>query len=161
MASVDFDLASKASASLAPDVDELVQLLNNCLANEICRSLHLSRRRYFERKRSGGLAAGESPGIASEPQVHADLIAKRIVELGGELGGELDFQRRIFEAKGKLALACWGSDEHVAEDSLAAEALVIDGYHEVLRCIGSCDPKTRELIDRLRNPISASDQFAI
>ena len=156
MASVDFDLASKASASLAPDVDELVQLLNNCLANEICRSLHLSRRRYFERKRSGGLAAGELPGIASEPQVHADLIATRIVELGGEL----DFQRRIFEAKGKLALACWGSDEHVAEDSLAAEALVIDGYHEVLRCIGSCDPKTRELIDRLRSPIFAYDQFA-
>ena len=158
MARANFDQRIAEVPFGAPDVDEVVRLLNNCLANEICRSLQFSLRQYFARQRSGANTAGELPGSnhPGDRQLHADLIATRIVELGGEL----DFQRRIFEAKGKLALACWSSEEHLSDDTFAAESLVIDGYHDLLHCIGIHDPKTYELVERLRGLAYPSSDVA-
>ncbi|MEO8346380.1 MAG: ferritin-like domain-containing protein [Betaproteobacteria bacterium] len=157
MARANFNRAIVQLATMAPDVGEVVRLLNNCLANEICRSLQVSRGKFLARKLSGATAVGDSSESFGESQLHADLIATRIIELGGEL----DFQRRIFEAKGKLALACWGADENVAEDTFAAESLVIDGYHDLLHCLGNHDSKTRELVERLRGLAHPSSDVAI
>lgn len=114
--------------------DTVVSLLNDMLAGELIWLMRY-RRHYVM---AGGLA-GVSMEFPSGDLPPADLLARRIVEMGGE--PELDPDDLLSQSR--TAYAPRGSvDEMVLED-LQAEKIAIEGYAEVIDFLGDSDLATR------------------
>jgi bacterioferritin len=129
----------------AGDPTAACKLLNDALATEIVCVLRY-RRHYFMAK---GIHAGpvkqEFLEHANEEQAHADRIAERIVQLGGEPNfspeGLLSRSHSEYvEGKGLI--------EMIRED-LVAERIVIESYSEIIRFLGNDDPSTRRLMEEI------------
>ena len=82
---------------------------------------------------------------ALEEQRHADLIAERIVQLGGEPDLDPDTLTRRSHAE---YVAGKDLDEMIRED-LVAERIAIEGYSEMIRSLGDDDPTTRRLLESI------------
>jgi bacterioferritin len=80
---------------------------------------------------------------ANEEQGHADLIAQRIVQLGGEPN---------FNPEGLLSRS---HAEYVEGDTLidmikedlVAERIAIDSYRDIVQYLGNDDPTTRRMME--------------
>lgn len=122
----------------------LLKLLNDALASEIACMLRYRRHFYLVRGTSDEALMGELLDRANEEQRHADLIAERIVQLGGQpdLSPLGSCDRHTDYAEGT------GLADMVSEE-LAAERFAIAFYGEALRFIGSGDVVTRRLIEEI------------
>lgn len=124
------------------DRQVLVNLLNEALASEIACMLRYRRHFYLVRGTADAALMGELLDRANEEQRHADLIAERIVQLGGQPDlsplGHCD--RRADYGDGASAA-------QMVQEELAAERLAIQGYEEILRFVGRSDGVTRRLIE--------------
>lgn len=133
------------TASYKADKDRVVEVLNEVLATEtVCTLRYKSH--YF-------LAKGvHAPGIAdeflehaTEEQIHADRVAKRITELGGTPNlSPVGLAERSH--------AQYGSAENLLDmvkEDLIAERIAIATYSEIVRWLGNDDPTTRRLIEEL------------
>ncbi|MEP7328690.1 MAG: ferritin-like domain-containing protein [Betaproteobacteria bacterium] len=123
----------------------LIGLLNDCLANEICCVLLYSRRQFLAIRQAGGDSAAQFQQNLSDEQSHADRIAVRIVELGGEL----ECQDKILDSIEGLPLHQAETESDLIRATLAAEQWSIDTYLQVLSHIGDTDPVTRNLVDEI------------
>jgi bacterioferritin len=127
------------------DRERVIEVLNEVLATETVCTLRY-RHHYF---RARGV---HSPGIedeflqhANEEQMHADKIAKRITELGGD--PNLDP-----EGLATRSHAGYGSGETLQEmirEDLIAERIAIATYSEIIRWLGNEDPTTRRLMEEI------------
>ena len=143
--------------SVQPYAQEICKLLNDSLATELVCVMRY-RRHYFTAK---GL---DSKPIADEFLVHAnqelnhaDLIAERIVQLGGEPDLDPDTLTKRSHAEYKE-----GKDlrEMVKED-LVAERIAIDSYREMIHFIGDKDSTTKRLLEGiLEQEEEHADEFA-
>ena len=125
--------------------EEIIKLLNDSLATEIVCVLRY-KRHHFTAK---GL---ESPAIAAEFLVHAnsesghaDRIAERIVQLGGEP----DFNPDTLT---KRSHAEYNDDTSLAamiKSNLIAERVAVETYRQIAVLIGDKDPTTRRLIESI------------
>jgi len=133
------------TASYAADRDKVVEVLNEVLATETVCTLRY-RSHYF-------MAKGvHSPGVeqeflehANEEQQHADMVAKRITELGG--APNLDP-----EGLATRSHAQYGTGhtlEEMIKEDLIAERIAIATYSEIIRWLGNDDPTTRRLIETI------------
>ena len=129
--------------SYQADRETVLRLLNEALATEIVCVLRY-RRHYFTANGIHAQAvAAEFLQHANEEQSHADQIAGRIVQLGGEPN---------FSPEGMLARS---HSEYVEGESLidmiredlVAERIAIDSYKEMIQYFGTKDPTTRRLIE--------------
>ena len=80
---------------------------------------------------------------ANEEQGHADLLATRIVQLGGAPNFSpegLASRSHAEYVEGETLL------EMIRED-LVAERIAIDSYGEVVRYLGNDDPTTRRMLE--------------
>src|SRR4029078_5830170 len=125
------------------DRETVIKVLNEALATEIVCVLRY-RRHYF--MASGINAEGVGAGFlqhANEEQGHADVIAQRIVQLGGapNLNPEGLLSRSHAEyVEGDTLL------DMIKED-LVAERIAIDSYREIIQYLGNDDPTTRRLME--------------
>jgi bacterioferritin len=121
----------------------IVQLLNEALATEIVCVLRYKRHYYMATGINSESVKEEFLEHANEEQVHADLIAQRIVQLGGEpnLSPEGLSSRSYTEYREGQSLI-----DMIKED-LIAERIVIDGYRGMIQAIGGDDPTTRRLLE--------------
>jgi bacterioferritin len=87
--------------------------------------------------------AAEFAEHAAEEQTHADRIAERITQLGGEpnFNPEGMATRSHSEYKAGTTLA-----DMIKED-LIAERIAIESYSEMIRYFGNNDPTTRRLME--------------
>ena len=125
------------------DRKTVIKVLNESLATEIVCVLRY-RRHYFMASgiHAEGVAA-EFLQHANEEQGHADLIAQRIVQLGGEPN---------FNPEGLLSRS---HAEYVEGDTLldmikedlVAERIAIDSYREIIQYLGNDDPTTRRMME--------------
>jgi bacterioferritin len=125
------------------DRKTVIKVLNESLATEIVCVLRY-RRHYFMASgiHAEGVAA-EFLQHANEEQGHADQIAQRIVQLGGEPN---------FNPEGLLSRS---HAEYVEGDTLldmikedlVAERIAIDSYREVIQYLGNDDPTTRRMME--------------
>ena len=123
--------------------DLVLQLLNASLATEIVCMLRYRRHYFMASGAAGEAVKGELLDHANEEQAHADLIAERIVQLGGE--PDLD----------PLGMRDRSHSEYVAGDSLQdmvredliAERVAIETYTEIIRLLGDSDPTTRRMLE--------------
>ena len=130
----------------AGDPKAACKLLNDALATEIVCVLRY-RRHYFMAK---GIHAGpvkqEFLEHANEEQVHADRIAERIVQLGGEPNfspeGLLSRSHSEYVEGDKLV-------DMIKED-LVAERVAIDSYREMVEYFKGFDTTTRKMLEEIQ-----------
>jgi bacterioferritin len=125
------------------DRDTVVKLLNEALATEIVCVLRYKRHYFMASGINAEGVAAEFLQHANEEQGHADLIAQRIVQLGGEPN---------FSPEGLLSRS---HAEYVEGDTLldmikedlVAERIAIDSYREMINYLGNNDPTTRRMLE--------------
>jgi bacterioferritin len=86
--------------------------------------------------------AAEFGKHAGEELQHADEIAARIVQLGGEP----DFSPDALSARSHVEYRTGTDLRSMLEEDLVAERIAIDTYRDVLRYLGSDDPTTARMI---------------
>lgn len=125
------------------DLAVIINLLNDALATEIVCVLRYKRHYYTAEGIYAESIKQEFLQHAAEEQVHADQIAARIVQLGGE--PDLDpkglAMRSHSEYKKGTSLV-----DMVKED-LIAERIAIESYTEMIGYIGDKDPTTRRMLE--------------
>src|SRR6202171_276568 len=125
------------------DRDTVLRLLNEALPTDIVPLLRYKRPYYPAPGIHAQAVAEEFLEHAGEEQGHADLIAARIIQLGGEpdLNPEGLLSRSHSEyVEGK------GLIEMIKED-LVAERIAIASYTEMIRYIGEDDTTTRRMLE--------------
>lgn len=121
----------------------VIALLNAALATEIVCVLRYKRHYFMASGISSLSVKAEFLQHATEEQLHADQLADRIVQLGGEpnLSPEGMLKRSHSEyVEGESLL------EMITED-LIAERIAIDSYLEMITYVGTDDPTTRKLLE--------------
>src|SRR5512143_3571159 len=140
------DIQSGAvTPSYGADRDKVVQLLNEALATELVCVLRYKRHHFMAKGLASQSVAQEFLEHAQEEEQHADMIAERIVQLGGEP----DFS--------PIGLAERSHAEYVAGDTLVdmiredlvAERIAIDSYREMIQFVGDRDSTTRRMLEEI------------
>lgn len=123
----------------AADRETVVRILNESLATEIVCVLRYKRHYFMASGINAQSVAAEFQEHAGEEQNHADQIAERIVQLGGEpnLSPEGMLTRSHSEYREGTDLV-----DMIKED-LVAERIAIDSYREIIAYLGTKDPTTR------------------
>ena len=125
------------------DRETVNKLLNEALATEIVCVLRYKRHFFMATGINAEGVAAEFLQHANEEQGHADLIAQRIVQLGGAPN---------FSPEGLLSRS---HAEYVEGDTLldmikedlVAERIAIDSYREMINYLGNDDPTTRRMLE--------------
>ncbi|HWC98531.1 MAG TPA: ferritin-like domain-containing protein [Candidatus Sulfopaludibacter sp.] len=127
------------------DRETVLRLLNEGLATEIVCVLRYKRHQFMAHGLSAQSVADEFAEHAAEEQEHADMIAKRITELGGEPNfspeGLLSRSHSEYVEGDKLT-------DMIKED-LVAERIAIESYSEIIRYLGENDPTTRRMMEEI------------
>ncbi|MFA9440102.1 bacterioferritin [Uliginosibacterium sp. sgz301328] len=130
------------TSSYGKDRDIAVRVLNQALATEIVCVLRYKRHAFMAQGPNSEPIAAEFHTHASEEQAHADQIAERIVQLGGEPDfspiGLLDRSHSEYEPGKNL--------RDMLREDLIAERIAIDTYREMVRWFGDDDPTTRNML---------------
>jgi bacterioferritin len=133
------------TAGYKAKVDTVIKLLNDALATEIVCVLRY-KRHYFMATGINSLSVkDEFLQHATEEQTHADQLAERIVQLGGEpnLSPEGLLGRSHSEYVEGTSLV-----DMITED-LIAERVAIDSYREMVDYVGADDSTTRKILERI------------
>jgi bacterioferritin len=125
------------------DRDTVIKLLNEALATEIVCVLRYKRHYYMASGIHAQSVAAEFLQHANEEQGHADQLAERIVQLGGEpnLSPEGMLMRSHSEYVEGTSLV-----DMIKED-LVAERVAIDSYREVINYLGTNDSTSRRMLE--------------
>jgi bacterioferritin len=125
------------------DLDTVLRLLNEALATELVCTLRY-KRHYFTAKGSNAASvAAEFLEHAKEEEEHADRIAERIVQLGGEP----DFSPHGLAERSHAEYVANGTLEQMIRENLVAERIAIESYREMVRYLGDRDPTTRRMME--------------
>ena len=129
--------------SYKADRETVIRLLNEALATEIICVLRYKRHYFMATGINADSVAAEFLQHANEEQGHADEIARRIVQLGGEpnLSPEGLSTRSHAEYVEGTSLI-----DMIKED-LVAERIAIDSYREMVNYVGNDDPTTRRMLE--------------
>jgi bacterioferritin len=130
-----------------PEADRtaILQLLNTALATEIVCVLRYKRHYFATHGIRAKFVASEFLEHANEEQVHADKIAGRIVQLGGDpdLNPATLLSRSHAEYDESTSLRA------MLEADLIAERIAIESYREMVTFVGPKDPTTRRLLESI------------
>ena len=136
-------LEGAVTAGYEADRERVIGLLNEALATEIVCVLRYKQHYFLARGIQAEPVAQEFAEHAAEEQAHADRIAKRITQLGGDP----DFNPSGLAARSASEYAEGGALVQMIEDNLVAELIAIDTYHAAIRFIGDKDPTTRRMLE--------------
>jgi len=125
--------------------DVVLRLLNEALATELVCTMRYRRHYFMAKGIHSESVKSEFLEHAQEEQVHADGLAERIVQLGGEPNfspaGILDRSHSEY-AEGTTL-------EDMIREDLVAERIAIDSYRQMIEYIGGDDPTTRRLLEEI------------
>lgn len=127
------------------DRGQVLAVLNEVLATEIVCTLRYKNHYFMASGIHARPVADEFLEHATEEQAHADAVAKRITELGGNPNYNpegLATRSHAEYREGKTL------EDMIAED-LIAERVAIETYAEIVRWLGNDDPTTRRLMEGL------------
>ncbi|MDE1197726.1 bacterioferritin [Pseudomonas sp. Bc-h] len=127
------------------DRETILRLLNESLATEWVCVLRYKRHYYMAKGVKAQVAAAEFLEHANQEAEHADMLAERIVQLGGEPELNPDLLSKNSHAQ---YVAGNTLKEMVTED-LIAERIAIDSYREIIQYIGDKDPTTRRIFEEI------------
>jgi bacterioferritin len=125
------------------DRTTVIKLLNEALATEIVCILRYKRHHYMATGINAQGVAAEFLQHANEEQGHADLIAARIVQLGGAP----DFSPEGLATRSHAEYVEGETLLDMIREDLVAERTAIDSYGEMVRYLGNDDPTTRRMLE--------------
>ncbi|KTD35126.1 bacterioferritin [Legionella israelensis] len=125
------------------DLKYVHDLLNSALATELICSLRYRKHYYQAAALGASVAAGEFLEHANQETDHANQIAQRIVQLGGEP----DFSPNGLSERSHSDYVDCPDIECMVKENLIAERIAIDIYREMVHKIGNADPTTRHLLE--------------
>jgi bacterioferritin len=125
------------------DREVVLRLLNEALATEIVCVLRYRRHYFMAKGAVGEVVKKELLEHAKEEQAHADLIATRIVQLGGEP----DFNPDGIAERSHAEYVEGNTLGEMVREDLVAERVAIESYSEMIRFIGEADPTTRRMLE--------------
>ncbi|MDR5750113.1 MULTISPECIES: ferritin-like domain-containing protein [unclassified Caballeronia] len=131
------------TATYGADREVVLKLLNDALATEIVCTLRYKRHYFMAKGIHSEAVATEFAEHAAEEQEHADTLAERIVQLGGEPNFAPDSLKSRSHSEYKE-----GSDLiDMIRENLIAERIAIDTYREIIRYLGEKDVTTRRIFE--------------
>ena len=123
--------------------DDIVKFLNDSLATELVCVLRYKRHHFTAQGLASPKIAEEFMVHALEETGHADRIAQRIVQLGGEPDFSPDsLTQRIHAEYDDSA-----SLKDMIRANLIAERVAIETYSQIIALIGDKDSTTRRLLE--------------
>jgi bacterioferritin len=125
------------------DRKAVLHLLNEALATEIVCMLRYRRHHFMARNLAAARIAQEFLVHADEELAHADLIAERLIQLGGEP----DFAPDTLQARSHAQYVAAHSIVEMVRENLVAERVAIDSYRSLIRQLGKHDPATRRMLE--------------
>lgn len=128
-----------------PHRDAIIKLLNDSLATELVCVLRYKRHHFMATGLSSPAIAEEFLVHANEESAHADLIAKRIVQLGGEP----DFSPSTLLARSHADYDDSNELKAMVRVNLIAERVAIEAYHQMIALIGEKDTTTRRMLEHI------------
>ena len=131
--------------SYGADKEVVIRLLNEALATEIVCTLRYRRHYYTARGLTSGSVAQEFMEHAVEEQEHADRIAERIVQLGGDP----DFSPEGLATRSHAEYVEGDSLPEMIKEDLIAERIAIESYRDIVQFLGDRDPTTRRLMEEV------------
>jgi bacterioferritin len=123
--------------------EEIIQLLNDSLATELVCVLRYKRHHFTADGLASPKIAEEFLVHANEEAAHADRLARRIVQLGGEP----DFSPDGLSARSHAAYDDSSELKAMIKANLIAERVAIESYSQIIALIGDKDSTTRRLLE--------------
>lgn len=130
------------TAGYAADRSVVIKRLNEALATELVCVLRYRRHHFMASGIFSRGIAEEFMVHSNEEQEHADQIASRIVQLGGEP----DFAPDGLSGRSHAEYVAGGSLVEMIREDLIAERIAIDSYRDLLQFIGTDDPTTSQML---------------
>lgn len=121
----------------------VLRLLNEALATEIVCVLRYKRHYFMATGIHAQSVAAEFLQHANEEQLHADEIAGRIVQLGGEP----NFSPEGLLSRSHAEYVAGESLVDMIKEDLVAERIAIDSYREMIVYLGNKDSTTRRMLE--------------
>jgi len=131
--------------SYGADRKRVIDVLNEVLATELVCVLRYKRHYYTATGINSGPVAAEFLEHANEEQQHADMVAHRIVQLGGEP----DFSPEGLATRSHSEYDASSDLLQMVREDLVAERVAITSYQEIVRWLGDGDPTTRRVIEEI------------
>lgn len=146
-AKADLDAGAVTPHNAGPWVKDIIQLLNDALATELVCVLRYKRHHYMADGLASPAIAAELLVHAQEEQAHADSLATRIVQLGGEP----DFNPDTLTKRSHADYDDSNDLKQMLRANLIAERVAIEAYSQMVTLIGDKDPTTRRLLEQILN----------
>jgi len=125
--------------------EDIIRLLNDSLATELVCILRYKRHHFTAKGMSSPAIAEEFLVHANEETEHADMIAERIVQLGGEP----DFNPKSLLDRSHADYDQSLDLKAMIRANLVAERVAIEAYTQTIRLIGDKDSTTRRMIEHI------------
>jgi bacterioferritin len=129
----------------AADRETVLRLLNEALATELVCTLRYRRHFFMATGLQSEAVKAEFKEHADQELGHADQIAERIVQLGGEP----DFNPEILASRSHAQYVEGKDLDSMIRENLVAERIAIDSYKEMITYFGDKDPTTRRLMEEI------------
>jgi len=126
-----------------PRREDIVKLLNDSLATELVCIMRYKRHHFTAKGMSSPAIAGEFLVHANEETEHADMIAERIVQLGGEP----DFNPASLLQRSHADYDESTDLKSMIRANLVAERVAIEAYTQMVKLIGDKDSTTRRILE--------------
>jgi bacterioferritin len=133
------------TAGYGADREQVIAVLNAALATEIVCVLRYKRHYFMATGIHANAVAQEFLEHAAEEQGHADRIAGRITQLGGEP----DFNPEGLATRSHSQYVEGDSLVDMIKEDLVAERIAIESYGEIVRFLGERDVTTRRMMEEI------------
>ena len=133
------------TAGYSADRKTVLKLLNDALATEIVCVLRYRRHHFMARGMEAKSIADEVLVHSNEEQGHADQLAERLVQLGGEP----NFSPHSLVSHSHTEYIAGSSLVDMIKEDLVAERIGIDSYREVIQYLRGQDPTTCRMLESI------------
>jgi bacterioferritin len=127
------------------DRETVIKICNEALATEIVCVLRYKRHYFMADGINADSVAAEFLEHAGEEQAHADRIAERIVQLGGEP----NFSPEGMAGRSHSEYVEGTTLIDMIKEDLIAERIAIDSYKEIVAYLGDKDTTTRRMFEEI------------
>ena len=129
----------------AADRETVVKLLNEALATELVCVLRYKRHYFMANGIHSDSVKAEFLEHAVEEMAHADRIATRIVQLGGEP----NFSPDGLSVRSHAEYVEGNSLNAMIKEDLIAERIAIESYREMITYLAENDPTTQRMLKEI------------
>lgn len=131
--------------SYGPWREDIIRLLNGALATELVCVLRYKRHYFTAKGVASPKIAEEFLVHANEESAHADLLAERIVQLGGQP----DFSPDTLTGRSHADYDDSSDLQAMIRANLIAERVAIEAYGQMIKLVGDKDSTTRRILESI------------